>query len=148
MNTSSSSGCDGRRYAIGDVTRLTGLSADTLRYYEKIQLLPPVTRSAAGMRSYSERDVSRLRFILRAKSMNFSLDEIARLLEMRSDPQHARDEVRELTRRKLEAVENQLQELTTLRGELTLLVNLCRGAQDGCPIIEDLENPADPRKPD
>jgi DNA-binding transcriptional MerR regulator len=140
MSTSLSSNTDNREYGIGEVTRLTGLSADTLRYYEKIKLLPPVRRSASGMRSYDEQDLSRLRFIQRAKTMNFSLEEIARLLEMRADPQHVRDEVRELTHRKLAAVEHQLQELDTLRRELTLLVNLCRGAQDGCPIIDDLDS--------
>ena len=128
------------QHRIGDVTRLTGLSADTLRYYEKIKLLRPVSRAASGVRVYDERDLSRLRFIQRAKAMNFSLDEIARLLEMREDPQHARDDVRELTHRKLEEVENHMEELDTLRKELTLLISLCRGAEAGCPIIEDLDN--------
>ncbi len=140
MNTSSSSSTDHTQYRIGDVTRLTGLSADTLRYYEKIKLLPPVHRTAAGMRSYDKRDLSRLRFIQRAKAMNFSLEEIARLLEMREDPQHARDDVRELTHRKLEEVESHMKELDTLRRELTLLVNLCQGSADGCPIIDELED--------
>jgi len=133
-------GRDSGQYHIGDVTRLTGLSADTLRYYEKIRLLRPVNRSTSGVRVYDENDLSRLRFIQRAKAMNFSLDEIARLLEMREDPQHARDEVRELTHRKLDEVENQMEELDTLRKELTLLINLCRGAEAGCPIIEDLDS--------
>ncbi|MEA3274077.1 MAG: heavy metal-responsive transcriptional regulator [Pseudomonadota bacterium] len=127
------------RYRIGHFARLTGLSADTLRYYEKIRLLPPVYRTSSGIRIYDERDLSRLRFIQRAKSMNFSLEEIARLLEMREHPQHARDEVRELTRRKLKAIEDHMEELDTLRKELTLLVNLCRGAEDGCPIIDGLD---------
>lgn len=52
---------------------------------------------AAGTRLYDERDLTRLRFILCAKTMNFSLDEVDRLLEMRENPQCARDEVRELT---------------------------------------------------
>lgn len=141
MNTPISSPTERNQYRIGDVTRLTGFSADTLRYYEKIKLLRPVTRTPSGLRVYDERDLSRLRFILRAKAMNFSLDEIARLLEMREDPQHARDEVRELTHRKLEVVARHMKELKTLHGELTLLVNLCRGTQAGCPIIEDLDNP-------
>lgn len=133
-------GRDRVQYRIGDVTRHTGLSADTLRYYEKIKLLRPIGRSASGVRVYDEGDLSRLRFIQRAKAMNFSLEEIARLLEMREDPQHARDEVRELTQRKLKDVESHMEELDTLRKELTLLVNLCRGAEAGCPIIEDLDS--------
>lgn len=133
-------------YRIGDVTRLTGFSADTLRYYEKIDLLRPVRRSPSGVRVYDEGDLSRLRFIQRAKAMNFSLEEIARLLEMREDPQHARDEVRELTHRKLEEVESHMEELDTLRKELTLLINLCRGAEAGCPIIEDLDSKSKKKK--
>jgi len=147
MSISSSSSTDRTQYRISDITRLTGLSADTLRYYEKINLLPPVHRTASGVRSYDERDLSRLRFIQRAKSMNFSLEEIARLLEMREDPQHARDDVRELTHWKLEEVENHMEELDTLRRELTLLVNLCRGSDAGCPIIDDLDNRTTRKKP-
>lgn len=139
-------GREGSRYRIGDMTRLTGLSADTLRYYEKIKLLRPVGRSSSGVRVYDEGDLSRLRFIQRAKAMNFSLEEIARLLEMREDPQHARDEVRELTQRKLKDVESHMEELDTLRKELTLLVNLCRGADAGCPIIEDLDRKSKRKK--
>lgn len=135
------------QYRIGDITRLTGLSADTLRYYEKIKLLPPVHRTESGVRVYDERDLSRLRFIQRAKSMNFSLEEITRLLEMREDPQHARDEVRELTHRKLQEVKDHLQELDTLRKELTLLINLCRSSEAGCPIIDDLDSRATRKKP-
>jgi DNA-binding transcriptional MerR regulator len=138
MSISSSSNTE-QSLRIGEVAKLTGLSADTLRYYEKLGLFKP-GRSTAGLRFYTERDLSSLHFIQRAKSMNFSLDEIAQLLEMRGDPQHARDEVRELAGQKLVAVEEQLQRLDTLRRELALLVNLCRGTEDGCPIIEDLEN--------
>jgi len=139
MSISSSSSTDRAQYCIGDITRLTGLSADTLRYYENIKLLTLVPRTASDVRSYDQRDLSRLRFIQRAKAMNFSLEEIARLLEMREDPQHARDEVRKLTHRKLEGVENHMEELDTLRRELTLLVNLCGGSKAGCPIIDDLD---------
>ncbi|TCK17862.1 MerR family Zn(II)-responsive transcriptional regulator of zntA/MerR family copper efflux transcriptional regulator [Thiogranum longum] len=131
-------------YRIGDITNLTGLSADTLRYYEKIGLLPRVSRTASGIRQYQERDISRLRFIQRAQKMNFSLAEIGDLLQMREDPQHARDEIRELTRNKLAEVEKQLKELDTLRKELRLLVNLCRGSSDGCPIIENIDGADQP----
>lgn len=127
------------QYRIGEVSCLTGLSADTLRYYEKIHLLRTVSRSASGNRAYDDHDLSRLRFIQRAKAMNFSLEEIARLMEMREDPQRARDEVRELTHRKLDKVESHMKELDILRKELTLLLNLCRSSEAGCPIIEDLD---------
>ena len=129
-----------RHFRIGEVCRLTGLSADTLRYYERIGLLPRVARTPSGIRIYDERDLSRLRFIQRAQKMNFSLEEIGQLLLMRENPQHARDAVRRLTARKLEEVEARLEELTLLRNELALLVNLCKGDGEGCPIIEGLED--------
>lgn len=126
-------------FRIGDVTKQLGISADTLRYYEKIKLLPKVARTKSGIRVYDDNDISRLKFIQRAQRMNFSLAEIADLLTMRSDPQHARDEVRQLTAEKLKNIETQLSDLNTLRNELTLLLNLCRGADDGCPIIEGID---------
>ncbi len=127
------------RYRIGEVTALTGMSADTLRYYEKIGLLPKVARTASGVRLYDAQDLSRLRFIRRAQRMHFSLDEIGMLLKMREDPRHAREEVRRLTAAKLAEVEASLEALNLLRTELTLLLNLCRGSEGGCPIIEGIE---------
>jgi len=128
-----------KTYRISEIGELLGLSADTLRYYEKIGLLKHVARTPGGARVYSSRDLSRLRFIRRAQSMNFSLAEIGKLLEMREDPQHARDDIRLITRNKLTEVEAQLKELKTLRNELKLLVDLCRGETDGCPIIEGID---------
>lgn len=126
-------------YRIGDVTKLTGLTADTLRYYEKIKLLPKVSRNASGIREYDDKDISRLKFIQRAQKMKFSLAEIADLLKMRENPQKVRNEVRQLTANKLVEVDEHLQTLTTLRNELQLLLNLCQGAEDGCPIIDGLD---------
>jgi len=126
-------------YKIGEVTKLTGLSADTLRYYEKFGLLPNVSRNASGIRQYDDKDISRLKFIKRAQGMNFSLDEIKQLLTMREDPQHAKESIRQLTADKLKDVQKQVSELTTLQNELTLLLNLCRRSEDGCPIIEDID---------
>ena len=128
-----------KHYRIGDVAQMLGMSADTLRYYEKINLLPAVNRTPSGIRLYYDKDLSRLRFIQRAQKMNFSLAEIGELLKMREDPQNARDEVRSLTARKMQEVEDHLSELTSLRNEMQLLLNLCRCSKDGCPIIEEID---------
>ena len=82
--------------AIGEAALLLGLSHDTLRYYERIGLLPPIARTPAGVRRYQSDDLSRLRFIQRTKSMGFTLDEIAALLKMRAAPREARQKVRRL----------------------------------------------------
>jgi len=126
-------------YRIGEVTKLLGVSADTLRYYEKIKLLPRVSRTASGIREYSDKDISLLKFIRRAQKMNFSLAEISDLTQMRTDPQHARDEVRLLTAQKLKDINASIDDLTTLRNELQLLLNLCFGSEDSCPIIESID---------
>jgi len=125
-------------YKISDVTKVTCLSADTLRYYEKIGLLKKINRAPSGVRLYTDNDLSRLRFILRAKAMNFTLHEISDLLQMRENPGRAKKSVRELTQNKLTEVEEHLKTLGTLRNELTLLINLCTGSKDGCPIIDDI----------
>jgi len=126
-------------YRISDVTKKLGLTADTLRYYEKIKLLPKISRNSSGIRQYDDKDLSRLKFIQRAQKMNFSLAEISDLLKMRENPQKVRDSVRQLTADKLTEVEDHLQSLTTLRNELQLLLNLCQSSKEGCPIIEGLD---------
>ncbi|MDD3765444.1 MAG: heavy metal-responsive transcriptional regulator [Pseudomonadota bacterium] len=137
--------------AIGDVARRTGLSVDTLRYYERIGLLQRVGRDSGGRRRYGDDELARLRFIQRAQRMNFRLDEIARLLEMRADPRRARDSVRRLTAEKLGEVNARLHDLAVLRNELSLLVNLCQTARGACPILDELggepkrRSRADPR---
>lgn len=128
------------RHKIGDVAKQTGVSVDTLRYYEKIDLLTKIERTDTGVRLYSDKDISKLNFIKRAQRMNFSLDEIRDLLAMREDPHQACNEVRQLTSVKLEEIEANLDELTKLRNELTLLLNLCQSSEDGCPIIEDFDS--------
>ena len=125
---------------IGDVARQLNISADALRYYEKIHLLLPISRNASGLRNYNEKDISRLKFIQRAQRMGFSLEDVGRLLEFRDAPQEAKPDVRRLAGEKLAYVEEQLRELKILRDELTLLINLCATSEDGCAIIKGLED--------
>lgn len=126
------------QYRIGDVTEKLGLSADTLRYYEKIGLLPRVGRNDVGIRFYNDQDLSRLMFIQRAQRMDFTLAEIGELLKMREAPHKARKRVRELTAQKLAEVEARLAELKTLRDELALLMNLCSAGGKNCGIIKEI----------
>lgn len=128
---------------IGEVVTTLAISADTLRYYEKIRLMPKVQRNNGGVRFYSDKDISRLRFIKRAQKMGFSLEEITQLLKFRENPQKAKPKVRELAHHKLEEVEQHLTELTTLRNELRLLTNLCGTREEGCPILESFDKETD-----
>lgn len=126
-------------YQIGEVKKRLNISADTLRYYEKINLLPVIKRTSSGLRSYCESDLSILKFIKRAQRMGFSLNEIKQLIIFRKSPQQAKPEIRLLAKQKLQEIESSLDELKTLRNELKLLVALCRGSEEGCPIIEGLD---------
>lgn len=125
-------------YSIGELGALTGVTADTLRYYERIGLLGAIGRDAVGRRRYSEADLGRLRFIRRAQSMNFSLREIADLLTLRDSPGDVRAEVRRLTEQKLEDISGRIQELSQLRDELAHLVVRCRASAGHCPIIQHM----------
>ncbi len=127
-------------YPIGEVTRRLGMSADTLRYYEKIGLLPRVARNGSGVRRYERADLARLKFIQRARLMKFSLDEIKDLLQFRSDPSGSKAQVRELTRRKLDDIGARVAALQALRRELDLLMDSCTGFGKSCPIIDGIED--------
>lgn len=128
-------------YRITDLRDMLGITGDTLRYYEKIGLLNNIGRTSGGVRFYTDKNVSSLRFIIRAKSMNFTLNEIKQLLLFREAPQDSRIEIRDLTRQKLKSIENKAVELDKLRKELTLLLNLCGCTDKGCPIIESIDTP-------
>lgn len=129
-----------KTYRIGAVARQLKISIDTLRYYEKIDLLAPIDRNSGGIRLYCESDIARIQFIQRAKLMNFTLDEIKALLKMRKNPKLMREDVRELTQQKLDVIERQISELDILRQELQELIGSCACSQQGCPIIEKIEN--------
>jgi len=68
---------------IGAVVAKLGISADTLRYYEKIELMPAVQRNSAGIRFYNDKNLSRIKFIKRAQRMGCSLNEITQVLVFR-----------------------------------------------------------------
>ena len=126
--------------SIGEAARRTGLSVDTLRYYEKIQLMPRIARDSGGRRRYGERDLSQLRFIQRAQRCNFSLMDIGELLKLRRNPEAPRLQVQQLTEQKLKEIKARREDLERLQHELELLLNLCRGSDKGCPIIESLDS--------
>ena len=124
---------------IREASDRSGLSADTLRYYERIGLLPPVSRNSGGQRRYDDRDIARLRFVTRAQAMAFSLDEIGQLMALRDRPGDVRDDVRSLTEQKLADIEQRIDNLSRLRDELRGLIDACRASNADCPIISRMD---------
>ncbi|MBX6368589.1 MAG: helix-turn-helix domain-containing protein [Rhodospirillales bacterium] len=112
---------------IGELGRRTGTNVETIRYYERIGLLEPPARTAAGYRSYRADDVQRLSFVRRARALGFSLDEIRELLGLADDKSHACEDVDRIARRHLADVEAKIAQLQALRRELQRIIGQCRG---------------------
>jgi MerR family copper efflux transcriptional regulator len=124
--------------SIGSAAATVGITADTLRYYEKIGLLPHQARNASGRRVYREKDLARLRFVKRAQALGFSLQDIRQLLRLRENPIKCSKAVRALAQEKRDSLLIQMRETERMQAELTLLLNLCTGADDSCPILDRL----------
>jgi Hg(II)-responsive transcriptional regulator len=126
-----------RNLTIGKVAKAAGVGVDTVRFYEREGLLAPARRAASGYRVYASDDIDRLRFIRRAKTLGFSLQEIAELLQL-ATVSGKRADIKQLAQRRLVDLERKLSELTSIRDALASLVKRCsgQGPVKGCPIIE------------
>lgn len=125
---------------IGQLASQAGVAIDTVRYYERQGLLPPPQRRSSGYRQYDAQDITRLRFIRRAKALGFSLQEIQDLLRLTEQRDADRAAVRAMARQRLDDIEGRIRELEAMRTALSGLVAHCTGhgpLQD-CPIIETL----------
>jgi DNA-binding transcriptional MerR regulator len=105
-----------------DVARATGVSTDTLRHYERHGLLPPVTRTAAGYRRYSPAAIDRVLLIQRALVVGFSLGDLKRMLAVRDKGGAPCRSVRALVAQRLEDLNRRIEQLVTLREELSVLL--------------------------
>jgi DNA-binding transcriptional MerR regulator len=132
-------------YRIGEAAEILRMSVDTLRYYERIGLMPSVGRMASGIRRYTDEDIARLRFIQRAQLMNFSLAAIGELLEFRKNPRRSKKKVRALAMDKLGEIDARLASLKKLRAELGELVEACPGSGNNCAIISGIEGKSSQR---
>jgi MerR family transcriptional regulator, copper efflux regulator len=125
---------------IGQLARQTGVAIDTIRYYERQQLLPTPTRSPSGYRRYEAGDATRLNFIRRAKALGFTLDEIRELLSLSASADSDMAAMRTAASAKLEVVEQRLAELARMRDALRTLIDACPGHGElgRCPILNAL----------
>ena len=126
---------------IGQAAKRSGLTAQMIRYYESIGLLPEAGRSDSGYRQYSAQDLHTLAFIRRSRDLGFSLEEVGRLLELWQDRQRASADVKALARDHIDALNRKIAELAGLRDTLQELVDNCQGDhRPDCPILRDLES--------
>ncbi len=124
---------------IGEVASLSGLPAKTIRYYETIGLVMPAERSPAGYRLYGSEELAALKFVQRARSLGFSVDDVRNLLALWRDRNRSSAEVKGLAQRHADAIDRKIAELTSLRQTLEHLIERCHGdARPDCPILDDL----------
>jgi len=107
-----------KQFFIGSLAKSTGLTPDTIRYYEEIGVMPEPERSHSGYRVYAAADVERLEFIRQAQALGLSLEEIREVLAMTDRGTMPCDHVRDRLRQRLSEVERRIGELEALRGRL------------------------------
>lgn len=124
---------------IGELSRATGTNIETIRYYERIGLLPEPARTASNYRSYAASHRARLAFIRHSRELGFTIEEIRSLLDLSDHPERDCSEADRIASAHLDQVETKIAQLVALRGELARIVGRCRGGLAGdCRVIEAL----------
>lgn len=139
---------------IGSVARETGISIDTIRFYEKEGLVKRSGRSEGGFRLFGQRQIQDLKFIRKSQELGFSLNEIRELLLVRDENVPSCSHVRELLERKLTTVREKIEELRKLEGSLKAALRKCAGEETAstadhascCPVLDELARAAGERK--
>ena len=131
-------------FRIGELAEQAGISADTLRYYEKHGLMKPGLRGANGYRLYSSDDKARIEFIVSAKQVGFTLREISELLSLEVTRDQATcAEVKSIVDDKLVFIQQQLDELTKMQRSLQSLSDACCGGSESATLCSILDTLAD-----
>ena len=126
------------RLSIGKLARAANVSADTVRYYERIGLISRAQRAKSGYRSYSEADLRRLLLIRRARALDFSIEEIAELMALQPGSNSAR--ARSLIDARVESIDAKLRELRCWRAALVELRTLTAGCSLEALLLPQLES--------
>ena len=126
---------------IGTVAEGSGVPPKTIRYYESIGLIHRAVRGANGYRTYAAIDTRTLKFVKRARSLGFPVEEVRDLLEIWRDKRRTSVAVKSVATRHLEALDRKIEELRSMREVLADLVKRCRGdAGPDCPILDDIDD--------
>ena len=124
---------------IGKVSDFTGLSIKQIRDYEKIGLIAPCSRTDAGYRLYDEKVLNRLQFIAHARNVGFSLAQIQNLLDMQESAEVSSCEVKALTAKHIDELDQKINQLQAMRSTLQAWHDKCQGETGAdCPILQSL----------
>jgi len=124
---------------IGDLAKATDTKVETVRYYERIGLMPAPRRTRGNYRSYSTEHLERLSFIRRSRELGFSVEQVRQLLSLSDDRGRSCAAVDQITREHLAAIDRKLTDLKALRRELDTLIRQCdHGIVAECNVIRAL----------
>jgi len=126
---------------IGEASRQSGVSIETIRYYERSELLPPPARSASGRRQYDSAGIARLRFVRRCRALGFALTDVRDMLGLIAGDVVECDAIRQIASTNLSAVQSRINELTQMAQTLTVMIGDCDSGNDGCPMAKQLLRP-------
>jgi MerR family mercuric resistance operon transcriptional regulator len=133
-------GSRGENRAIGKLSRLSGVHIETIRYYERIKMLPSPPRTASGRRVYDATHLRTLAFIRRARELGFSIEEIRALMRLGGPEKTTCREVREIATHHLEDIRAKLNDLRKLERLLARTVAQCSGTSaPECPVLDILD---------
>ncbi len=125
--------------SIGKLSQLTAVNIETIRYYERIGLVPKPPRSGSGYRRYGVTDVGRLNFIRRVRDLGFSLEEVRRLLGLADQKSRSCRRVHEIAVGHLAEVRAKMADLSRMEKVLADMVKTCaRGTMPECPLLATL----------
>jgi len=126
---------------IGELSRRTGVNIETIRYYERIKMLPAPGRTAGGHRVYGPQQARVLAFIRRGRELGFALDEIRALLDLGGPGKASCAEVRVIAKRHLDDIRAKIDDLTKLERLLGRTVARCSGKKvPDCPVLDILDD--------
>lgn len=126
-------------FTIGTLSKYSGVNIETIRYYEKIKIMPSPPRSEGGYRLYNQTHQRRLSFIRRSRELGFSLEEIRSLLTLVDEKSYTCDEVKSLTLEHLETTRRKITDLQKLEVILDDMTSKCDGGLiPDCPVIDTL----------
>lgn len=125
-------------FSIGEAAKQSGVTIETIRYYEREGIVPPAERSANGRRRYGTEAIVRLRFVKRCRDLGFSISEVKTLLSLAADMDTNCAKVKTIGEAHLDAVRSKIADLRHLETALTELIVHCEAGRPDCPILKEL----------
>lgn len=129
-------------YQIGELAKLANVNIQTIRYYERINLLKPTVRkNSKGVRLYNKDSFNTLAFIKNAQSLGFQLEEIKELLILRPESNGRCGKVRKRAEQKLEEIQDRIKNLKVIEKNLKAMIKSCQGTSSdkSCSFIDGIE---------